>query len=119
MRIISQSGSEIGMSNPRKKNRTGRNDSRSESVGSDFEYEEAYIRTSNSHVSCSVDGTIIASNGATEIKLSNDGSVVITNGSSSISMSSSEIRLDSPEISLNTSSLKLATSPENPKKISG
>jgi hypothetical protein len=119
VRIISQSGSEIGMSNPRKKNRTGRGDARSESVGSDFEYERVYIKTDHARVSCSVDGTIIASNGSSEITMKDDGSVVITNGSSSISLSSSEIRLDSPEISLNTSSLKLATSSENPEKISG
>jgi hypothetical protein len=110
--IISQSGSIIGMKNPRKDNHKGLKDTRRESTSDDFIGQSAYMKTGDTTVICTEEGVVEISNGSSMIKV-NGAEIVMSNGSASISIGSSGISLNGGTINLN-GSLNLGVSTSNP-----
>ena len=110
--IISQSGSVIGMKNPRKSNRNGVSDTRRGSSSGDFEGQSSYIKSGDTTVICTADGVVEVSNGGSIIRLDKNG-VLISSGSASLSVDQAGVSINGSTINLN-GSLNLGVSTSNP-----
>lgn len=110
--IVSQSGSVVGMKNPRKSNHNGVKDTRRESTSDDFDGQSVYMKTGDTSITCTEEGVVEVSNGSSIFKI-NGTSIVMSNSSASLVVDENGITLNGATISLN-GSLNLGSSASNP-----